>query len=199
MTAPRAVGPGIERETEPMHPLLPTKAFLTRGLGQHKEKLVSFEQALRAAEIAPFNLVRVSSIFPPHCKLISKEEGVKLLKPGQILFLVLSESATDDPGRAVSASIGMAIPDDPSLYGYLAEHEGSGESESEAGLYTEYLAAEMLATKMGRKLSGERPVRDAFKMDNGLSLRTSSMTQVAKGERGLWTTALSAAVLIIEP
>ena len=95
-----------------MNVILPTKIFLTRGSGQHKEKLVSYEMALREAGINPFNLVRVSSIFPPGCELVSREEGLKLLKPGQIVFLVMSENATDEAHRLISASIGMAVPED---------------------------------------------------------------------------------------
>jgi len=176
--------------------IVPSKVFLTRGLGQHKEKLVSFEKALREAGIAPFNLVRVSSIYPPHCELVSKPEGLKLLRPGQILFVVLSESATDEPRRLVSASIGMAIPQDPTCYGYLAEHEGTGPTEKEAGLYTEYLAAEMLATKMGEHLKEPGKGRSAYRISNGMSLKTRSISQTGAGEAGLWTTALAAAVLI---
>ncbi len=184
-----------------MSTLVPSKVFLTRGQGRHKEKLVSFELALREAGIAPFNLVRVSSIYPPGCRFVSKEAGLKLLRPGQILFVVLSENATDEPRVLVSASIGMAVPDDPSRYGYLAEHSGLGKSEKETGWHTEYLAAEMLATKLGEKLrqpDGGKPTR-AFKISNGLSLKTRSVTQTATGEAGLWTTALAAAVLILEP
>ena len=40
--------------------LIPRKLFLTRGVGVHREKLTSFEMALREAGIAHFNLVRVS-------------------------------------------------------------------------------------------------------------------------------------------
>jgi arginine decarboxylase len=184
-----------------MTALVPSKVFLTRGQGQHKEKLVSFEKALREAGIAPFNLVRVSSIYPPHCRFISKDAGLGLLKSGQILFVVLSENATDEPRRLISASIGMAVPDDPSRYGYLAEHADFGKSEKETGLHTEYLAAEMLATKLGESLrepDARKPVQ-AFKTTNGLSLKTRSVTQTATGEAGLWTTALAAAVLILEP
>ncbi len=184
-----------------MSALVPSKVFLTRGQGQHKEKLVSFEKALREAGIAPFNLVRVSSIYPPHCRFISKNTGLGLLKPGQILFVVLSENATDEPRRLISASIGMAVPDDPSRYGYLAEHSGFGKSEKETGLHTEYLAAEMLATKLGESLrepSAGKPAK-AFQTTNGLSLKTRSVTQTATGEAELWTTALAAAVLILEP
>ncbi len=184
-----------------MSALLPSRVFLTRGQGQHKEKLVSFELALREAGIAPFNLVRVSSIYPPRCRFVSKDAGLRLLQPGQILFVVLSENATDEPGGLISASIGMAVPDDPSRYGYLAEHSDSGKSERETGRHTEYLAAEMLATKLGEKLrvpNGGKAAK-AFKISNGLSLRTRSVTQTARGETGLWTTALAAAVLILEP
>jgi arginine decarboxylase len=183
-----------------MGTLVPTKVFLTRGQGRHKEKLVSFEKALREAGIAPFNLVRVSSIYPPRCRFVTKAAGLKLLKPGQILFVVLSENATDEPGRLITASIGVAVPDDPSHYGYLAEHSDTGKTGKETGLHTEYLAAEMLATKLGEKLKEPAPGKPAasFHVSNGLSLKTRSATQAATGEAGLWTTALAAAVLICE-
>ena len=53
--------------------------FMTKGVGQHKEKLASFEMALRKAGIAQFNLVRVSSIYPPHCKNTTRVQGLKQL------------------------------------------------------------------------------------------------------------------------
>jgi arginine decarboxylase len=181
-----------------MGALLPTKVFLVRGQGRHKEKLVSFEKALREAGIAPFNLVRVSSIYPPHCRFVTKAAGLKLLKPGQILFVVLSENVTDEPGRLITASIGMAVPDDPARYGYLAEHSDAGKTGKETSRHTEYLAAEMLATKLGERLKEPEPGKPAasFRVSNGLSLKTRSITQTATGEAGLWTTAVAAAVLI---
>jgi arginine decarboxylase len=184
-----------------MGALVPAKVFLVRGQGRHKEKLVSFEKALREAGIAPFNLVRVSSIYPPHCRYVAKTAGLKLLQPGQILFVVLSENATDEPGRLISASIGMAVPDDPAHYGYLAEHSDIGKSAKEISLHTEYLAAEMLATKLGEKLKEPGPEKGAraFRVSNGLSLKTRSITQTAVGEAGVWTTTVAAAVLICEP
>ena len=54
---------------------VPKKLFFTKGVGTHREKLTSFELALRDAKIACYNLVRVSSIFPPNCEEISIEEG----------------------------------------------------------------------------------------------------------------------------
>lgn len=184
-----------------MGQLVPSRVFLTRGQGRHKEKLVSFEKALREAGIAPFNLVRVSSITPPHCRFVSKATGLRLLEPGQVLFVVLSENATDEPRRLISASIGSAVPDDPARYGYLAEHADFGKSERETGFHTEYLAAEMLATKLGERLKEPDPAKPAksFRVSNGLSLKTRSITQTATGEAGLWTTVLAVAVLVCEP
>ena len=123
--------------------------FLTSGVGKHREKLASFEMALRAAGLAQFNLVRVSSIFPPHAKLISKSEGQKLIRPGQILYVVISDNATNEPHRLVAASVGVAIPKERSQYGYLSEHHSFGQTDNKAGDYAEDLAASMLATVLG--------------------------------------------------
>ena len=106
---------------------LPSKAFLTKGVGRHKEKLTSFELALRDAHVAQYNLVRVSSIFPPHCTLVSWEQGVKLLVPGQVVFAVVAEASTNEPSRLTAAAIGLAIPADPNHPGYIPEHHAVGQ------------------------------------------------------------------------
>lgn len=183
-----------------MSTFIPSRLFLTKGTGQHKEKLASLEQALRDAGIAPFNLVKVSSIFPPNCKLVSREEGLKALHPGQIVFLVMSENATNEAHRLISASIGLAIPNNRAHYGYLSEHHSFGQNEKEAGLYAEKLAAWMLATTLGRDFDtgqiwqGED--KKFYRISKDLSVKTRNITQTTKGSKGLWTTALSAAVLL---
>src|SRR3989441_605376 len=128
---------------------VPTKAFLTKGVGRHREKLTSFEMALRDAHLANFNLVRVSSIFPPHCELVDREEGLSLMKPGQVVFAVIAESATNEPSRLVAASIGVAMPADASHHGYISEHHSYGQNEVTAGEYAQDPAASMLATVLG--------------------------------------------------
>src|SRR3989338_1503429 len=102
--------------------MLPTKIFFTKGSGTHKEYLTSFELALRAAGVAPYNLVAVSSNYPPNVKKITREEGIKLLPPGSVVHAVIARNATNEPNRLISASIGVAIPQDPNQYGYLSEH-----------------------------------------------------------------------------
>ena len=133
----------------PVFNLVPKEMFFTKGVGKHREKLASFELALRSAGIAACNLVRVSSIFPPGCRIMSRSEGIKRLKPGQVTFVVISETATREPHRLIAATVGVAIPRDPKLYGYLSEHHSFGENENTAGDYAEELAAEMLATTLG--------------------------------------------------
>src|SRR5258706_8360487 len=94
------------------------KMFLTKGVGRHREKLNSFEMALRNAGIAHLNIVRVSSIFPPGCKIASPEEGLAALEAGEVTFVVLAEMSTNEPGGRIAASLGIAIPGDQHMYGY---------------------------------------------------------------------------------
>src|SRR5207237_1589007 len=178
---------------------VPKKIFLTKGVGKHREKLSSFEMALRSAGIAQFNLVVVSSIFPPHCKLISPQEGQKLLRAGQVLHVVMSENATNEAHRLVAASVGVAIPKDRSQYGYLAEHHSYGQTDNKAGDYAEDLAASMLATILGVEFDpgtsyDER--KDIWRMSDKIVI-TRNITQSASGDRdGLCTSVVAAGAVV---
>lgn len=178
---------------------VPSKIFFTKGVGRHKEYLQSFELALRDAKIEKQNIVTVSSIYPPGCKRITMDEGLKLLEPGQITFTVMARTATNEPNRLVAASIGVAIPADVSQYGYLSEHHPFGETEKRAGDYAEDLAATMLATTLGVEFNpdvewDER--EQLFKM-SGKIVRTFNITQSAEGDKnGLWTTVVACAILL---
>ncbi|MBM4175463.1 MAG: arginine decarboxylase, pyruvoyl-dependent [Ignavibacteria bacterium] len=178
---------------------VPTKLFFTKGVGRHKEYLQSFELALRNAGIEKFNLVTVSSIFPPGCKRISPPEGLKFLEPGAITFCVMARNATNEPNRLIAASIGAAVPADESQYGYLSEHHPYGETENKAGEYAEDLAASMLATTLGIDFDPEvawSEREDLYKM-SGKIVRTFNVTQSAEGDKnGLWTTVIAAAILL---
>lgn len=175
------------------------KIFFTKGVGVHKEQLTSFEAALRDAGMAPFNLVNVSSIFPPGCKRISKEEGLKLLMPGQIVYWVVSRNSTNEPNRLIAASVGCALPSDSTQYGYLSEHHSFGETDSKAGEYAEDLAASMLATTLGIEFDPELAwdEREQIYKMSGKIIRTTNITQSAIGNKdGLWTTVIAAAVFV---
>lgn len=178
---------------------VPRRMFLTKGAGKHREKLTSFELALRSAGIAACNLVRVSSIFPPRCKIIPRAEGVKELSPGQVTFAVMSENSTREPHRLIAASIGVALPADRNTFGYLSEHHSFGQTEELAGEYAEELAAEMLATTLGVEFDPDRSwdeKKEIYRISNKI-VRTANITQSAIGDkRGLWTTVLAASILL---
>lgn len=181
--------------------ILPRYVFLTKGVGVHRERLASFEAALRDAGIAPYNLVRVSSIFPPYCRIISRTRGLNLLKPGQVLFVVISDNATNEPHRLIAASVGIAIPKDPSRYGYLSEYHSFGEREDKTGDYAEDLAAQMLATTLGVPFDPDLSYdkrKEVWKIAKEI-VRTQNITQSAIGNKtGLWTTVVAAAVFITD-
>ena len=181
--------------------MVPKKLFFTKGVGKHKERLTSFELALRDAGIASQNLVRVSSIFPPHCKVIPRKEGLKYLSHGEVVFSVIAENSTREPHRLIVSSIGVAIPADKETYGYLSEHHSFGETEEQAGEYAEELAAEMLATTLDVDFDPDKSwdeKKEMYRISNKI-VRTANITQSAVGDkRGLWTTVIAAAILIFE-
>jgi arginine decarboxylase len=186
----------IKINTEKM---IPSKMFFTKGVGVHKDQLNSFEMALRDASMAEFNLVQVSSIFPPNCKKVSKEEGKKLLNPGQVVFCVLARIASNEPNRLLAASIGLAQPADCNQYGYLSEHHSFGETGEKAGDYAEDLAATMLATTMGLEfdLNASWDEREQVYKSSGKIIRTTNFTQSSQCNKdGLWTTVVAMAVLV---
>ncbi|OGU62679.1 MAG: arginine decarboxylase, pyruvoyl-dependent [Ignavibacteria bacterium RBG_13_36_8] len=178
---------------------IPTKIFFTKGVGRHKEYLASFELALRNAQIEKYNLVTVSSIYPVGCKRITLEKGLEELHPGQIVHVVMARNSTNEPNRLIAASIGVAIPSDKSMYGYLSEHHPYGETEQKAGDYAEDLAASMLASTLGIDFNSDEAWNEreqVFKM-SGKIVNTTNVTQSAQGDKnGLWTTVVAAAILL---
>lgn len=178
---------------------LPTRIFLTKGKGTARDKLVSFEMALRDAGISHVNLVRVSSIYPPHCKLISRNQGVKELKAGSVVFCVMSDNATNEPSRLTAASVGLALPADKSIHGYISEHHSYGQTARKAGDFAEDLAAQMLATTLGLEFDMEKSwdERKAIWKFSKKIVRTRAITETAQGHKdGLWTTVVASAVLL---
>lgn len=178
---------------------VPSKMFFTRGKGVARERLTSFEEALRTAGISQFNLVTVSSIFPPYCEVIQRKHGIGLLHAGEMTFCVMSRNETQEPGRLIAASTGVAIPKDRSRYGYISEHHSYGQTAAEAGDYAEDLAASMLATILGAPFDPDKSWDDRkefWKISNHI-VRTLNITQTARGAKsGEWTTVVAAAVFV---
>jgi len=177
--------------------LLPTRAFLTKGIGRHREKLTSFEMALREAGIAQYNLVRVSSIWPPHCRMVPRSRGIKQLMPGQVVFAVVAQAATNEPSRRATASVGLAIPADASHHGYISEHHAFGVGKRAAGDYAEDLAASMLATVLGVPFDPDQAWderKEQWRMSGQIVKSTNICCTAEAQDDGRWVTVVSAVV-----
>jgi len=181
--------------------MVPKRVFFTKGVGRHKHELQSFELALRDADIEQCNLVYVSSIIPPNCKIISKEKGVQDLRAGEITYVVMSRNTTNEPNRLIGAAVGVAIPKDQSSYGYISEHHCFGVIGKKLEDHTEDLAATMLATTLGLEFDTDTAWdkrKQEYKM-SGQIVGTQSVAQTAEGDKnGLWTTVIAAAVFLEE-
>ncbi len=182
-----------------MPQFVPSGMFFTKGVGKHKHNLQSFEEALRGAGIAHLNLVRVSSIYPPECKIMPRSAGLKRLQPGQIVHCVLAEARTREPNRLLCAGIGLALPAAKNRYGYISEHHGFGMTQRKCADYVEDMAASMLGTTLGFDLDPDKAWderREEYKSSN-LIIRTRANVQTSEGDKdGLWTTVVAAAVFV---
>lgn len=181
--------------------MVPTRMFFTRGVGRHRNRLQSFEVALRDAGIEACNLVKVSSIFPPGCKIVSKKVGLNQIHPGMITHCVMAEANTNEPNRLICAGLGLAIPSGDERYGYISEHHGYGMTEKKTGDFVEDMAASMLASTLGVEFDPDADYdarREIYRM-SGEIVTTRSFVQTAEGDKnGLWTTVVAAAVFLFD-
>ncbi len=189
-----------ERGTVTVNQFIPKRMFFTKGVGCHRNKLQSFELALRSAGVERCNLVTISSIFPPECRIISRDTGIKELQSGQLTFVVMARKSTNEPNRLISAAVGLARPKDAKQYGYISEHHAFGETMRKSADFAEDLAATMLASTMGIELDpdvawDER--KQLYKVGKRLFV-TRSVAQSARGHKeGLWTTVVACAVMLL--
>jgi arginine decarboxylase len=190
----------MKTQENTMNRQTPKRIFLTRGVGRDKYQLKSFEEALRKAGVAQQNLVQVSSILPPHAKIVSRTAGLKAIKPGQICYCVMARSETNEHGRLISSSVGIAVPKDRNQWGYLSEVHGVGMNQKDASDMSEDLAADMLGTTLGLDVDPNKAwsEKEQVYKASGLIIKTSNITQSAKGQKGLWTTTVATAVLLFD-
>lgn len=186
------------RKSSPGLTMVPSRVFFTKGVGSHRDELRSFELALKDAGIEKLNLVHVSSIYPPGCKIIPKDEGIKLIAPGSIAFCVMARLASNEMRRLLAASIGCALPADKTKYGYLSEHHAFGQTDEFAGDFAEDMAASMLASTLGVEFDENAnwdEKEQVFKI-SGEIVRTFNVTQSAIISAKGWTTVVASAVFV---
>jgi arginine decarboxylase len=184
-----------------MEKIIPKRMFFTKGVGHHRNKLQSFELALRDAGVEICNLVTISSIYPPKCKIISKTEGLKNLMPGQITFVVMARQETNEPARLVHAAVGLARPMNKEQYGYISEHHGFGQNSQQSGDFAEDLAATMLASTLGFELDPDKAWderKQLYIAGKDRQFVSRSIAKSAYGQKdGQWTTVVALAVMLL--
>jgi len=102
---------------------MPTRYFLASGASDGYTPLNAFDGALLQAGIGNTNIVKMSSIVPPHCKLVAPIP----LPPGALVPAAYAALTSDVPGEIISAGIAVALPEDENQNGLIMEYSAKGE------------------------------------------------------------------------
>jgi arginine decarboxylase len=138
---------------------VPTRVFMVSGVGVHEHERVALQHAMRSAGVADCNLLKVSSVIAPGVRIISAEEGMRLLRPGNIVTAVIATAQTDQPHQRVAPALAWAKPEKAGVPGYIAEIEeemAKGKSEATATKQVGEEVLELLAMRMRVKIDPER-------------------------------------------
>ena len=145
---------------------IPRRVFFTAGTGQHELERVAIQHAMRQAGVSQCNLVKVSSILPPDTQIITRAQGIRLLRPGNIVFAIIAQSETNEPHQRITPAIAWANPEKRGVPGYIAEVEedlAKGKSEEtaadEVGEEAITIVAETLRVKVDSKRKWNRRKR----------------------------------------
>ena len=109
----------------------PTRLVIrvSRGAGSGPTRLAAFDMALHAAGVAGYNIVRLSSVIPPHA-VVREVTGDDQVKGGQgdIAYCVYAAAYASTPGEQAWAGIAWAMHQDGSGAGLFVEHTAASEA-----------------------------------------------------------------------
>lgn len=80
--------------------------YITYGIGEGLTKLAAFDAALFDAGIANYNLIRLTSVIPPHSRVIVKKLNWNSIEYGHKLYVVLSAGEEYQIGKSIYAGLG---------------------------------------------------------------------------------------------
>ena len=99
----------------------PSNYIITSGSGKNPFKLVAFDEALRDAQIADYNLVKISSILPKYCQSTTADT---LPTRGSVLLSAFGSVSCNEKGRLIASAVSVAIPDYSNEVGVIMEYSG---------------------------------------------------------------------------
>jgi arginine decarboxylase len=100
----------------------PTHYFMAFGAAEGFTPLNAFDGALLCAGIGDLNLIKMSSIVPPHCLLTAPAR----LPLGSLTPMAYASMISEKPGEMIASAVAVAMPKDPNLPGLIMEYSGRG-------------------------------------------------------------------------
>lgn len=159
MAARARMTDSIPGDVTPPMAWVPTRVFMTAGVGVHELERVAVQHAMRDAGVADSNMIKVSSVMAPGLRIISREEGIRLLRPGNMVCAVIAQGQTDQPHQRVTPALAWAQPEKKGVPGYIAEVEedlAKGMSEATATKQVGEEVLELMAMRLRVKIDAER-------------------------------------------
>jgi arginine decarboxylase len=101
----------------------PTHYFLASGVSEGYTPLNAFDGALLHAGIGNTNIVKMSSIVPPHCISVEPID----LPAGALVPAAYAAITSDVPGEIISAGVAIALPEDEDQNGLIMEYSAKGD------------------------------------------------------------------------
>jgi len=95
----------------------PSRAYLISSHAEGITALNAFDNALMEVGLANYNFVKVSSIFPPGCKLVDEVD----LSSGSVVPCVYASLIGKEEGQRIAAAVSIGIPEDRSKPGVVME------------------------------------------------------------------------------
>jgi arginine decarboxylase len=108
---------------------------VSAGRGTGRTRLAAFDAALRDAGVGDFNLIRLSSVIPPHSSVLEVEDREQVVGGhGDRLYCVYAEAYASNPHEQAWAGVAWSTRDDRSGAGLFVEHAGSSQQTVERDL-----------------------------------------------------------------
>lgn len=99
----------------------PEVLWPSSGQAEGDTPLNAFDNALVAAGIGQWNLVKVTSVAPPEAAIV---EGPIPIPPGSLVPAVLASVTSQTPGQQITACVGIGLSRES--HGMIMEHSGVG-------------------------------------------------------------------------
>ncbi|HEX8510198.1 MAG TPA: pyruvoyl-dependent arginine decarboxylase [Propionibacteriaceae bacterium] len=121
------------REVEPAAGGLTIR--VSSGAGHGATRLAAFDAALLSAGVADFNLVRLSSVIPPHSLVREVDQAEQLPGGhGDLLYCVYADAYASRPAEMAWAGVAWSVREHGPGGGLFVEHTGAARSLVERDL-----------------------------------------------------------------